>query len=245
MLAQQAGSYREHAVSQSLRNHFSCVWVNRLHDETPFVVIPDGTIDLQWVGGKWRVAGPDRDPMTERFPAGTIVVGFRFHPGGASAWLGASASELCGQRVWLEDVLGRSGRDTYTESLPSGPVPLIATLEAVLTARAGFKPLPSPEIMRAYHALARGLPRQQHVVPWLKAELGLSERTLRRRFESAFGYGPKTLDRILRFQRYMASGSGFDRARISRRAAASGYADQSHLVRECRRLALCTPGNLP
>jgi AraC-like DNA-binding protein len=76
-------------------------------------------------------------------------------------------------------------------------------------------------------------------------ELGMSERTLRRRFEAAFGYGPKTLDRILRFQRFLTSRHGLEARTTAHRAAAAGYADQSHLVRECRRLALCTPGQLP
>ncbi len=38
--------------------------------------------------------------------------------------------------------------------------------------------------------------------------LGVSERQLRRRFEDAVGYGPKTLARVLRFQRFLALASG-------------------------------------
>ena len=34
-------------------------------------------------------------------------------------------------------------------------------------------------------------------------ELGVSERQLRRRFAEAVGYGPKTLARVLRFQRFL------------------------------------------
>jgi AraC-like DNA-binding protein len=69
--------------------------------------------------------------------------------------------------------------------------------------------------------------------------LGLSERQLRRRFVDAVGYGPKTLARILRFQRFLAlAGSGEDLARL---ALAAGYADQAHLTRETRRLAGRTP----
>ena len=33
--------------------------------------------------------------------------------------------------------------------------------------------------------------------------LDVSPRTLRRHCQEAFGYGPKTLDRILRFQRFL------------------------------------------
>jgi AraC-like DNA-binding protein len=247
MLAQQAGEYREQPVSHPLRDHFSCVWVNRLSESSgaPFVVIPDGAIDLQWVAGRWRVAGPDRQPMTEQLPAGAIVIGFRFQPGSAPAWLGAAASEFCGQRVWLEDVWGRAGREADMAAMAHGPNPPIDALEGVLAPWGASKPLPNGEMMLAHHLLSGGPPPEPYVIPWLMAELGLSERTLRRRFEGAFGYGPKTLDRILRFQRYLASGRGLESDPAALRAAAVGYADQSHLVRECRRLALCTPGQLP
>jgi AraC-like DNA-binding protein len=247
LLAQQAGHYREYSVPRPLRDHFSCIWVNRLSESTsaPFVVIPDGTIDLQWVAGKWRVAGPDRDPVTEHHPAGTTVIGFRFQPGGASEWLGAAASEFCGQRVWLEDVWGRAGRDADLAAMAHGPDPLIDALGGVLHRWAASKPMPDATMTSAYRLLASGAPQQPRVVPWLMSKLGVSERTLRRRFEAAFGCGPKTLDRILRFQRYLASGRGVDAIPDALRATSAGYADQSHLVRECRRLALCTPSQLP
>jgi AraC-like DNA-binding protein len=127
-----------------------------------------------------------------------------------------------------------------------GPDPLIDALEGMLISQwAASKPLPNAQMTMAYRMLAEGPAPEQDVVPLLMAELGLSERTLRRRFEGAFRYGPKTLDRILRFQRYLSSGRGLERGAAARRATAAGYADQSHLVRECRRLALCTPGQLP
>jgi AraC-like DNA-binding protein len=70
-------------------------------------------------------------------------------------------------------------------------------------------------------------------------DLGVSERQLRRRFEDAVGYGPKTLARVLRFQRFLAlAAGGGDLARL---ALSAGYADQAHLTRECRRLAGRTP----
>jgi AraC-like DNA-binding protein len=246
MLAQHAGTYREYDVSRPLRDHFSCVWINRLSrsEGRPFVVVPDGTIDLQWINGRWRIAGPDRQPMIEQLPAGAVVVGFRFKPGSAPGWLGAAASEFCGQRVWLEDVWGKVGRDADTSATALGPNPTIGSLEGVLSRWATSKPLPNAEILSVYRLLSEASPLEPHVVPWLMAELRVSERTLRRRCEVAFGYGPKTLHRILRFQHYLKSADSFDSDPIAQRAALSGYADQSHLVRECRRLAMCTPSQL-
>jgi AraC-like DNA-binding protein len=78
-------------------------------------------------------------------------------------------------------------------------------------------------------------------IPELTAALGLSERTLRRRCESAFGYGPKTLERILRFQQFLGLLRRSTAPRLAELAAASGFADQAHLTREVRRLGGLTP----
>nr|WP_281381784.1 helix-turn-helix domain-containing protein [Conexibacter arvalis] len=79
--------------------------------------------------------------------------------------------------------------------------------------------------------------------------LGVSERQLLRRFRTAVGYGPRTLARVLRFQRFLAgiwepSGATAEGVELGRLAADAGYADQSHLVRDCRRLAGATPSQL-
>jgi len=77
-------------------------------------------------------------------------------------------------------------------------------------------------------------------VETLADDLGLSERQLRRRFHAAAGYGPKTLQRVLRFRRFLAAA---DRD-LARAALDAGYADQSHLTRECTRLAGRPPAAL-
>lgn len=73
------------------------------------------------------------------------------------------------------------------------------------------------------------------------AQLRLSERTLRRRCHHAFGYGPKTLERILRFQRFLALARRFSGNGLARCAAEAGYADQAHLSREVRQLCGLSP----
>src|SRR5215216_5576153 len=99
MLAQATGFYRELPVSQALRDHFACAWVHQLPVDatSSIVVVPDGSIDLQWVAGGWRIAGPDREPQTETLPAGAIIIGFRFRPAAAAAWLGLPAMEVLNQ----------------------------------------------------------------------------------------------------------------------------------------------------
>ena len=65
---------------------------------------------------------------------------------------------------------------------------------------------------------------------------------MHRRSLAAFGYGPKTLARILRFQRALAlARAGTPLAEV---AVRSGYADQAHLAREVRALAGVPLGRL-
>ena len=83
-------------------------------------------------------------------------------------------------------------------------------------------------------------PRTEGIVRALTGEVGWSERTLRRRCREAFGYGPKTLERILRFQGFLRLLSR-GRAPLSALALDAGYADQAHLTREVRRLSGQSP----
>jgi AraC-like DNA-binding protein len=76
------------------------------------------------------------------------------------------------------------------------------------------------------------------------ARLGCSERTLRRRCHESFGYGPRTLARILRFQRFVELVDCATKERLSVLAAQAGYADQAHLTREVRSFSGHTPRSL-
>ena len=76
--------------------------------------------------------------------------------------------------------------------------------------------------------------------------VGLGERQLRRRFLAGVGYGPKTLARVLRFQRLLAllQASPDTRPSLAEAAFRSGYADQAHMTAECTRLAGRSPAAL-
>jgi AraC-like DNA-binding protein len=66
------------------------------------------------------------------------------------------------------------------------------------------------------------------------AAVGLSARQLHRRCMDAFGYGPKTLARVLRLDRAVTlARAGTPFATV---AASTGYADQAHLAREVKAL---------
>ena len=118
----------------------------------------------------------------------------------------------------------------------------IGVIEALEAAFAHVRPgrLGDAAMSAAYTLIEAGPPSGARLVPWLARSLAMSERTLRRRFAESFGYGPKTLDRILRYRRFLRL-SRTSQSPIAVIAAEAGYADQAHLVRECKRLSSVTP----
>jgi AraC-like DNA-binding protein len=77
----------------------------------------------------------------------------------------------------------------------------------------------------------------------LTSDLHISERQLRRRALAAIGLAPKLVQRILRFQRFLALAHAREELvdELALLAAGSGYADQPHLTRESLQLAGLSP----
>jgi AraC-like DNA-binding protein len=190
-------------------------------------VFPDGCVDLVWRGDSLVVAGPATGPVAAGVPVGVPVFGVRFRMGAAGAALGLPAGELADLNV---DVAAVWGADVVERVAEGGPAALLAAV------RARVREPVDPLARAAALEMARPGARVDAL------DLGVSERQLRRRFLDAVGYGPKTLARVLRFQRFLAlAGSEADLARL---AFAAGYSDQAHLTRECRRLSGRTPAEL-
>lgn len=176
------------------------------------LVLPDGCMDLIWIGTELVLAGPDRTAYRHRARAGTPFVGLRLPPGVLPALLGVPAARLVGQRVPAVEVGVRlSARDRGR------------ALEDWAGARLDRVP---GWLRYATAGLAGGLP-----VPRVALAAGMSERAFRRAALSSYGYGPKHLHRVLRLQR--ALGSGLPAAQA---AQAVGCSDQAHLAREIREL---------
>jgi AraC-like DNA-binding protein len=191
-------------------------------------VMPDGCIDLVWADGELFVAGPDT--VAHDAPAGPTYVGVRFHPGWAPTLLGVPADDLRDGRTPLDALWGGADARRLADAAAGSPVTAVAALTAAVRERLHRAGPPEPIIRR----LARGL-GTGHSVSAVAGRLGLSERQLHRRSLASFGYGPKTLGRVLRFDRALAlARSGVPYASV---AATTGYADQAHLAREVRALA--------
>ncbi len=196
-------------------------------------VLPDGCMDLIWADGHLLVAGPD----TRAYVPGETAVryaGIRFAPGDAPAFFGVPARELRDRRVALGALWGEAEARRLAERITEAPDPATA-LDELVRHRAAEAPAPDPLLRAVAERLAAGRP-----VAETADAVGLCARQLHRRSLDAFGYGPKTLARVLRLQRALA----LVRAGVPYAEAAlrSGCADQAHLARETRALAGTTLG---
>lgn len=216
------------------------VWWTSVSGSTPYRVLPDGCLDLLWSSRSGLlVAGPDRTAYLTDPAPGERWVGLRLPPGTGPAVLGVPADELRDQRMPLADLWGAVAAE-LTDRLAAGgseaervAAVLAATAIGRLRAAGGPDPLGA-------HVAARMAAGAS--VAATAAEVGLGARALHRRAQLLYGYGPKTLGRILRMQRALAlARAGTPLAEV---AARTGYADQAHLTRDVRELAGVPPTRL-
>lgn len=239
------GSYREFAPSPPLHALVACRWLRELAPDDPAdsaLILPDGCVDLLWRDGKLLVAGLDRTARWSPVGPGSTIAGVRLRPGVAGAVFGIPASELLDTTVPLEEVLGSTGSG-LAERLNGahGREAEFLLLEGVV-ASAIADGAPDPLVLAATRRL--GFPDAR--VDDLADALGISERQLRRRFHQSVGYGPKTLDRILRFRRLVSQARAVSEGDVdlARLAADLGYADQAHMARDSVRLTGMPPARL-
>jgi len=232
--------YREWLPPAALRQSVACYWVSVTpphHGHALASVMPDGCTDLIWQSGRGAfIAGPDTTPAPTEIPAGTVLAGARFCPGAGGPALGVPLAELRDQRVDLVDCLPGLARQLSADLTPE------RAFSAVSAACHQFVATSPPDLLvqRATKMLADG----HTTVTGVCATLALSERQLRRRFDDAVGYGPKTMQRVLRFRKVLAQLSATPDADLATLAVQFGYSDQAHLTRETSRLAGLPPGAL-
>jgi AraC-like DNA-binding protein len=239
-------AYRERPPPPALAPWVRCLWELSVPGPGgPDRIVPDGFMDLVASGPAVTLAGPDTRPWPVRRPAGAVAVGVRFHPGAAPALLGPPACELRDTRVTLDGLWGRAGAELAgrVAEAPTSTARL-DTLVAALTDRLDGAAAPDPVVAAAVAWLERDSAAAGRMGA-LGPTVGLGERQLRRRFLAGVGYGPKTLARVLRFQRLLAllRAPGGPPS-LAEAAIRTGYADQAHMTAECTRLAGRSPGAL-
>ncbi|HWH95090.1 MAG TPA: DUF6597 domain-containing transcriptional factor [Baekduia sp.] len=237
-------SYVEVAPPPALAAFVECFWVHRIDGPPPPEgrrLLPDGRVNMVWIADVGvRVAGPASRFMRPLPLERMLAFGVRFHPGAAPSLLRADASELVDAHVGLDAIDPRLARriDQRLSEAPDPRAALVALADELTRVLDGA-PAPDP----AVRAAIRVLDDAKTTVADAAARTYLSERELQRRFVRDVGYAPKTLQRVLRFQRFMGQ-LHLPRVELAGAAALAGYADQSHLSREARRLTGLSPRQL-
>jgi AraC-like DNA-binding protein len=226
--------YAEWQAPAPLRGAVACLW-GRDGGSREVLVLPDACSDLIWEQGKGAyVAGPDTGPAPAQVSG--AVAGVRFRPAAGGAVLGLPLSELRDQRVDLRELLPDAARELPGD-LPVAEAGIrLLEIAGQLVAGADL----DPAVLHAAHLLRDPAMTTEQTA----GATGVSPRHLRRRFHAAVGYGPKTLQRVIRFRRFVSKVDAGEVADLAALAASTGYADQAHLTRECVQFAGLTPAAL-
>jgi AraC-like DNA-binding protein len=233
-------AYRDYAPGPALAATVECFWSSKgaaRSGPSEHRVLPDGCMDILFdfraeVRPPVTLVGTMSRALVVEGGGATDLFGIRFRPGALPAWLGLDAAELrdasaelaCFATAFARDLWQRLG-DAPAEArpaivrkaLPATPVdPLIAWCTHRIEAAGGALAIAS---------LARS---------------GVGARQIERSFQRRVGLSPKAFARVTRFRRLVAA-AGSGRQGWADLAAACGFADQAHMVREFRALAGVTP----
>jgi AraC-like DNA-binding protein len=208
-----------------------------LHLGDPFDrVAPDGPSERQ---PAILFAGQVTAPLLLR-PTGRIaVIGVRFHPFGAASVLQVPQHELAGQTIGIDEISPVLAR--RLEDVMGGARTMADIVSGVQECLVGHLDPGGADVRVTFavREIERRLGRVS--IGALARDTALTRRHLERRFLLAVGVTPKRLARIVRFQRALALLEQYDHAPGTQTAAACGYADQAHFIRDFRTLS----GTLP
>ncbi len=243
-------TYVERLPRPALARAVRTVWIHTTGDQ-PSVHrhLPTGGVELHApLGGTPVLIGPLIGYWLEPLPPRSVIVGIRFLPASPPP-LPVPLDELVGQRVPLGDLWGPTADRVADEIAATGDgVRAAEVLEDFLLQR-------YRDAYRVDRVIREAV---ANLMPWEHAEVrdvathvALSSSQLRRRSLHTVGLTPKTLQRTLRFQGFLAlaqagaTASGRRGADgIAGLAVDAGYTDQAHLNRECLRLTGLTPRQL-
>ena len=223
--------------------------------EAPDPIVPDGCVEIVFnLGDRFintetgelqprdLLAGQMTRPVMA-LPTGRVdLIGVRFKTGRAGAALRIPMWQLQDQLVAASTVVG--GLDRLVEELQSLPA---ARRNAHLANAIAQKldDIDARSTGPVDQALAIiGASRGSVAIETVARRVGITRRHLERQFREFVGLGAKHVARIARVHAaldLMRQQTAMSGAEI---AAAGGYSDQAHLIRECQELAGQTPRRL-
>lgn len=253
-------SYAEFAASPRLAHVVQCVWTFEATgaDAVPERIVPDGRPELvvhcavpygelDADGASRRqpralFAGQLTRPLQLRAAGAASVVGVRFRPDGARAFIGRSMRKSVDARIALDQVWPGCGTQLAEALHAATDAPArIALAEAFVVERIAAHGHVADDAVARCVAMIEASRGQVEIEALLQAA-GLGRRQLERRFADAVGVGPALLAAIFRFRSVFDLIEHDSERPWTDAALGAGYYDQSHFIREFRRFVGCTPG---
>lgn len=205
------------------------------------------------VEGRWRAdAGAFSEtvigPMSGVGRTGGLdfseTVGAYFRPGVACRFFDIPVSDLTDRAVAVGDIWETRGSPLSSELADLNEGARIDRVESLLLARTrhrrrrtgslDIEDLAASVLQKAGRVTVEGMARAA----------GVSRQHLSREFRQRIGMGPKLYSRLARFQSVLAHASARVTIDWARLAVDKGFADQSHMIAECRQFGGLTPQSL-
>ena len=233
--------------SASTTSAVAALFVSDCDRDGPAVAIPRSEIQMVVRFGPSARNGLDVHAFGARqavhrklVRAGQRSVTARLQLGASNAVLGVPAPAIAGRIVALEDLWGQVATRRLCARLADArdTVDAAAILESAIAERLATA---EGRSARARLALAAAERLASANVNAVAADLGVSERHLRRLFRETIGVSPKAFAKLTRFHRALGAARADAHAGWASIAAAAGYYDQAHLIAEFRTIAGVTP----
>ncbi len=247
--------YSEHRPSAALAPWVECYWWLRGQGNAPESVATDGRMEIilhlgdvfeELTANGWRkqsrqlVSGQITRPVIVRPAGDAYTVGVRLKSWAGGAVLREQASRLTDRLVELEAVNARLASAlrpllSRTSVMPPDVDSLVA---GCLDGRSAVDRRIASTVIQAEGSAGR------MAADALSRHAGVGSRQLERLFQQHVGVGPKLFSRMVRFRSVLRAVSRTSKPNWAVLAAAFGYADQAHMIRDFKQFAGCTPGRL-
>ncbi len=243
--------YRETLPRPSLRGHVACIWIlEHARDPEPLTekILPDGNPELIFNFGApySREGSAAGAPQPRSFVVGQIkrymevtptgddaMIGVRFRPTALHRLLGVPMQELTDRSIAVDELGSRALAEIEGRVFDA---PDWGSRVRVLEEQLARTLAPAVDPVGTAVDLVR-CSRGRLDLARVASEVGISTRTLDRRFPAEVGLSPKLFSRQVRLQHVFELLGREPRPQWSEIALASGCFDQAHLCREFRAFA--------
>ncbi|WP_018690845.1 AraC family transcriptional regulator [Algicola sagamiensis] len=223
--------YFQYQPTPILRPFVDCYWLSFGSECIQFDALPDGAIDIvyhasPWASNTWIYGTTTRSTKIQLM-SDNCYIGIRFRPGQYRHFLSISAKALTDAHSDISTSLFRSHQSVLIEA---------GELEHI--DRVLLKHLEKhPPVLHVMDEVMPFIQSGHMSIPDIAAVYGKSARQFERTFTDMIGLSPSQFRVIDRFQKALKLISQQPYIPLAEIAYAMGYTDQSHMIRDFKRLS--------